>query len=155
LVRAGAIEELRQAAERLLAPQFCELVNLTQPFLQPIYDVETPKMALGRVALIGDAAFLARPHVGAGVTKAAQDAVALAEALASASDVPRALMRFESTRMETNRRIVARARELGAYLQSMPQSDELRQLAERHRAPQAVMKEIALLDFLRERGNPC
>ena len=52
-----------------------------QPFLQPIFDVETTRMAVGRVAIIGDAAFLARPHVAAGVTKAAEDAMALANAL--------------------------------------------------------------------------
>ena len=40
----------------------CELA--AQPILQPIYDLETPRMAFGRVAIIGDAAFVARPHVG-------------------------------------------------------------------------------------------
>jgi 2-polyprenyl-6-methoxyphenol hydroxylase-like FAD-dependent oxidoreductase len=150
LVRSDAVAEVRKAAERLLAPQFRELLSLTQPFLQPIYDVETPKMASRRVALIGDAAFLARPHVGAGVTKAAQDAVALADALLAAPDVPRALASFERARMDINRRIVARARELGAYLEGGAKSAEERKLAERHRAPQAVMEEIALLDFLHE-----
>ena len=52
-----------------------------QPFFQPIYDVESPQLVFGRVALVGDAAFVARPHVGMGVTKAAGDAVALADAL--------------------------------------------------------------------------
>jgi 2-polyprenyl-6-methoxyphenol hydroxylase-like FAD-dependent oxidoreductase len=157
LVRKDVIDELRHVAQQLLAPQFREVVNLTQPFLQPIYDLETPKMALGCVALIGDAAFLARPHVGAGVTKAAQDAVALAEALDSESDVSRALAGFERMRMEPNRRIVGRARELGAYLEPSPKSAEQRRLAERHRTPQAVMTEIALLDFLhnRETVGPC
>jgi 2-polyprenyl-6-methoxyphenol hydroxylase-like FAD-dependent oxidoreductase len=149
LVRKDVIDELRHVAEQLLAPQFREVVNLTQPFLQPIYDVDTPKMALGCVALIGDAAFLARPHVGAGITKAAQDAVALAEALHSEPDVSRALASFECMRMDMNRRIVARARELGAYLESGPKTVEQRRQAERHRTPQAIMTEIALLDFLR------
>jgi 2-polyprenyl-6-methoxyphenol hydroxylase and related FAD-dependent oxidoreductases len=39
-------------------------------------------MVFGRVALLGDAAFVARPHVGAGVTKAALDAASLADATA-------------------------------------------------------------------------
>jgi len=39
-------------------------------------------MTFGRVALVGDAGlFVARPHVGTGVTKAALDAQALADAL--------------------------------------------------------------------------
>jgi 2-polyprenyl-6-methoxyphenol hydroxylase-like FAD-dependent oxidoreductase len=107
-------------------------------------------MASRRIALIGDAAFLARPHVGAGVTKAAQDALALAAALRSTSETAAALAHFERARLGANRRIVERARELGAYLGPAPKSEQQRQAAERHRSPQAVMKEIALLDFLRE-----
>ena len=54
-------------------------------------------MAFGRISIIGDAAFVARPHVAAGVSKAAKDAVALAEALGSGSDdVAAALRRFEA-----------------------------------------------------------
>ena len=72
----------------MLAPQFDEMVSLCeQPFLQPIYDLEVPRMAFGRVALAGDAAFVARPHIGAGVAKAADDALALADALAANADV--------------------------------------------------------------------
>ena len=70
----------------MLAPQFNAMVALCeQPFLQPIYDLEVPRMAFGRVAILGDAAFVARPHVGAGVAKAAEDALALADALAAMS----------------------------------------------------------------------
>jgi len=149
LIRHEVIEELREAAKRLLAPQFSELLGLTQPFLQPIYDVGTSKMALGRIALIGDAAFLARPHVGAGVTKAAQDAAALEGALRSEPDVERALASFERARIEINRRIVERGRELGSYMESKLKTAEQRSRAEQHRTPHAVMTEIALLDFLR------
>lgn len=48
-----------------------------------------------------------------------------------------------------NRRIIQRARHLGAYLQTQFHSDEERRLAERHRTPEAVMAETAVLDFLR------
>src|SRR5260370_24488975 len=49
LVRPDLIAELRAASRALLAPQLDELVRLTpQPFLQPIYDVETTQMAVGR-----------------------------------------------------------------------------------------------------------
>jgi 2-polyprenyl-6-methoxyphenol hydroxylase-like FAD-dependent oxidoreductase len=151
LIRDEIIAELRAAATESLAPQFEEVVRLTpEPFLQPIYDLETRGMASRRIALIGDAAFLARPHVGAGVTKAAQDALALAAALRSTSETAAALAHFERARLGANRRIVERARELGAYLGPAPKSEQQRQAAERHRSPQAVMKEIALLDFLRE-----
>ncbi len=53
----------------------------TEPFLQVIYDIEVPRMAFGRVCLLGDAAFVVRPHAAAGTAKAAADAWALADAL--------------------------------------------------------------------------
>ncbi len=79
LIRGDAIAEMRAAAERLLAPQLRAVVRLiNEPLLQPIYDLASPRLSFGRVAIIGDAAFVARPHVAAGVSKAADDAAALA-----------------------------------------------------------------------------
>jgi len=151
LVRAEVIAELRAAARALLAPPLDEVVRLTpQPFLQPIYDVATTRMAVGRVALIGDAAFLARPHVAAGVTKAAEDAMALASALQADDDFEAALARFERARIPINRRVLDRGRDLGACLQPRPATPEVRRKVERHHTPEAVMTEIAVLDFLRE-----
>jgi 2-polyprenyl-6-methoxyphenol hydroxylase-like FAD-dependent oxidoreductase len=149
LIRKSVIAALRDAAETLLAPQFREIVQLApQPFLQPIYDLISPRMTMGRVALIGDAAFLARPHVGAGVTKAAHDARALASALHSNAELVQALERFEQERLPVNRRIVERARELGAYLEAArtPQAKRIR--TDWKPTPQAHLADIALLDFL-------
>jgi 2-polyprenyl-6-methoxyphenol hydroxylase-like FAD-dependent oxidoreductase len=85
LIRAEAIAQIRAVARRKIAPQFVQVLELTrQPFFQPIYDLESPCMARGRVALLGDAAFVARPHVGMGVTKAGLDAECLADALSDA-----------------------------------------------------------------------
>jgi 2-polyprenyl-6-methoxyphenol hydroxylase-like FAD-dependent oxidoreductase len=149
LVVPEIIAELRGAARALLPPQFEEVVRLTQrPFLQPIYDVESPRMAVGRVALIGDAAFLARPHVAAGVTKAAEDAMALATALQSNEALDAALARFEAARIGTNLKVMQRGRDLGTYLQPQRASAQDRRKAARHGTPQAVMEEIAVLDFL-------
>src|SRR6266540_3468671 len=115
--------------------------------LQPIYDLETPRMAFGRVAIIGDAAFVARPHVAAGVSKAADDAAALATALDSGG-VESALRRFEAARLPVGRRIIERARHLGAYLQATQTAEE-RARSQRHSIPEAVLAETAVLDFLR------
>jgi 2-polyprenyl-6-methoxyphenol hydroxylase-like FAD-dependent oxidoreductase len=151
LIRPDAIAALREAARMLLAPQLVEVVSRApQPFLQPIYDVESPRMAVGRVALLGDAAFLARPHVAAGVTKAAEDAMALAQALRENDDVMAALAAFERVRLAVNCRIAARGRALGACLQSDHAMAPSRAEAERHHTPEAVMREIAVLDFLEE-----
>jgi 2-polyprenyl-6-methoxyphenol hydroxylase-like FAD-dependent oxidoreductase len=136
LIHPDVIREMREAAEAVLAPQFAETVRLTeQPFLQPIYDLECPQMAFGRVVILGDAAFVARPHVGAGVAKAAQDALALAGALQSREPVEAAVREFEISRLPKGRRVIERARHLGASLQSPL------------RTPAAVMAETAALDF--------
>src|SRR5262249_3798254 len=47
LIRREPIAQMRAAAERLLAPQFREVVRMIEePMLQPIYDLETPDMAV-------------------------------------------------------------------------------------------------------------
>ena len=148
LIRRSAIAAMRSDAERLLAPQFRVLVRMIEePILQPIYDLETPRMAFGRVAIMGDAAFVARPHVAAGVAKAADDAASLVAALAR-DDVEPALRRFEAERLQVGGRIIERARHLGSYLQAS-QSVEERARSQRHSIPQAVLTETAVLDFLR------
>jgi 2-polyprenyl-6-methoxyphenol hydroxylase-like FAD-dependent oxidoreductase len=148
LIRHEAIAEMRAAAERLAGPQFREVVRLMdEPILQPIYDLESPHMAFGRVAILGDAAFVARPHVAAGVSKAADDAAALAAALTAEPDVAAALRRFETARLPENRRIIERARHLGAYLQAT-QTQEERVRAGIHSTDAAVIAETAVLDFL-------
>ena len=148
MIRREAIAEMRADAERLVAPQFRQVVRLIEePILQPIYDLESPRMAFGRVAVVGDAAFVARPHVAAGVSKAADDAAALAEALQKEVDVETALKHFEAARLAQNHRIIERARHLGAYLQaSRTQEEQAR--AGRHSTDAAVIAETAVLDFL-------
>lgn len=148
LIRPEVVQRMREAASRVLAPAFAAVIGATpRPFLQPIYDLESPRLAVGRVALIGDAGFVARPHVGAGVTKAAEDALALAEALGAAPTLDAALLHYDAQRRPAGQRIVQRARHLGAYVQAEQRTQEERQAAARHRTPAAVMAETALLDF--------
>jgi 2-polyprenyl-6-methoxyphenol hydroxylase-like FAD-dependent oxidoreductase len=147
LIRREAIAAMRAAAERVLAPQFRMIVrSIQEPLLQPIYDLESPQLSLGRVAIIGDAAFVARPHVAAGLSKAADDAASLAAALED-EDVAGALRRFEADRLPEGRKIIERARHLGAYLQAT-QSAEEQERSARHSIPDAVLAETAVLDFL-------
>ena len=128
---------IRQAAQALLAPQFAEVLQKTpQPFLQPVYDLDSPALASGRIALLGDAAFTARPHVGMGVTKAGEDALALLQALARLGATPQALKVYETSRLEAGTSIVARGRELGAYLEGRNAGES--------RTPQKVMEETAI-----------
>ena len=119
-IHPDQIAALRADAGRLLAPQFAEVVLRTeQPFIQPIFDLETTRMTVGRVAILGDAAFVARPHVGMGVTKAAGDAAELADQLSAAQFDPiGALARFEAMRLPFGAAVIRRARALGVYLQA-------------------------------------
>ena len=87
-----------------------------QIILQPIFDLESPRIAFGRVALVGDAAFVARPHVATGVMKAAIDAESLADALVGTAATSRpALERYNSERQPYGAALVARGRHIGAY----------------------------------------
>lgn len=148
LIANTSISAMRDAARRLLAPQFFEAVGLVeQPILQPIFDLESEHIGFGRVAIIGDAAFVARPHVGAGVAKSAGDAQALVAALSGNSDVAAALRQFEVERLPVGRLMVKRARHLGAYLQAARSSEEAAHSA-KHSIPEAVLDETATLDFL-------
>jgi 2-polyprenyl-6-methoxyphenol hydroxylase-like FAD-dependent oxidoreductase len=114
-----AIAAMRQAARTLLAPQFAEIVEKTAvPFVQPIFDLVSTDMAFGRVGLLGDAAFVARPHVGMGVTKAGDDALVLADCIASHGATPAALQAYAALRTAPCAAVVERGRQLGAYLQA-------------------------------------
>ena len=72
----------------MLPTVFWQLVGQTnEPFIQTIYDLSVPRMAFGRICILGDAAFVPRPHTAAGVSKAATNAVALANCIANSSKV--------------------------------------------------------------------
>jgi 2-polyprenyl-6-methoxyphenol hydroxylase-like FAD-dependent oxidoreductase len=118
LIRRAVIAELKDHAVSVLAPQLALAVQKTrEPRLQPIFDLAVPRVALGRAVLLGDAAYLARPHVGTGVTKAALDAAALADALAAERGIDAALAAYDRARTAFGTALVARGRALGSYLE--------------------------------------
>ena len=112
--------ELQQRARQLLAPQFAALVAATrEPFVQPIVDLAVPWMAIERVALLGDAAIVLRPHTAASSAKAAADALSLADQLtASGHEVAPALSRWETTQLAYGRQLFDYGRELGRRSQA-------------------------------------
>jgi 2-polyprenyl-6-methoxyphenol hydroxylase-like FAD-dependent oxidoreductase len=108
---------LRRDADALLCSAWAEVVRKAdQPLFQPIGDLESPRMAFGRVALLGDAAHVARPHVARGAIKAGHDAMALTSALTD-STVADGLQRYEAVRRPASLAIVTESRRLGAYLE--------------------------------------
>jgi 2-polyprenyl-6-methoxyphenol hydroxylase-like FAD-dependent oxidoreductase len=146
LIRPELIDAMKADAARLLAPQIAGVVTRTaRPLLQPIFDLESPRLAFGRAVLLGDAAFLARPHVGTGVTKAALDAQGLADALqAHGDDVDAALARYDAERRAFGAALVARGRYLGGWIEA--KSDAASASAE-------VWRDRRAEDFIRAFGS--
>jgi 2-polyprenyl-6-methoxyphenol hydroxylase-like FAD-dependent oxidoreductase len=71
----------------------------------------------GRVLLIGDAAHATSPHVGQGAAQAIEDAVVLAEELASDATLERALENFMQRRFERCKIVVEGSRLIGQWEQ--------------------------------------
>jgi 2-polyprenyl-6-methoxyphenol hydroxylase-like FAD-dependent oxidoreductase len=148
-VAPQAVAELRADAEALLARCCAEVVLLTkEPFIQAIYDLDSPRLVFGRVVLIGDAAFVARPHAGMGATKAALDALTLARAFA-APDPAVALLEWERRRRRYGRALVERSRWLGAYLSEPAAAPEAWSTRVKGLAA-TLMAETAISGWLRE-----
>jgi 2-polyprenyl-6-methoxyphenol hydroxylase-like FAD-dependent oxidoreductase len=146
LIRPDVIAAMRRDAGEILAPQIAQVIALTEsPFIQPIFDLESSRLAFGRIATLGDAAFVARPHVGMGVLKAADDAIALVDRLGEhGDDVAAAVTAYERDRQPYGTKCIARARHLGAYLQAQIRSGAERAMAERYRTVEAVLRETAI-----------
>lgn len=111
----ATVAGMRRAAGDRLARAIAEVVlGIPEPFIQAVYDIEVPRMAFGRVCLIGDAAFAVRPHAAAGTAKAAADGWALArELVAAGGDVPVALAAWERRQLALGRSLLARCRDIG------------------------------------------
>ncbi|MFF3981736.1 FAD-dependent monooxygenase [Streptomyces sp. NPDC001828] len=103
-------------ADTELPPFWGQLMHLTAPgdlFVQPMYDFTAPRYATDRLALVGDAATVARPHTGGGAVKALQDATALESALTSAAGRSDALAAYDAGRAEVGSGMVEVGRGLG------------------------------------------
>jgi 2-polyprenyl-6-methoxyphenol hydroxylase-like FAD-dependent oxidoreductase len=95
-VQQQHVAMLHQRAEQHLPAVLVQLVRSTpDPFIQMIYDLRTPGMSKGSVAILGDAACVVRPHTAAGTSKASGDAVSLAQHLQAADfDLSLTLLRL-------------------------------------------------------------
>jgi 2,6-dihydroxypyridine 3-monooxygenase len=113
LVRAELWTEMADLAAQLAPPIREVVLESPEPFVQAVFDLESPQMAFGRVCTIGDAAFSARPHVAAGTAKAAADAWALRDALGAGGDLSTALASWERRQLQLGRSVVARSRAMG------------------------------------------
>jgi 2-polyprenyl-6-methoxyphenol hydroxylase-like FAD-dependent oxidoreductase len=121
LIRSDVLAWIKAQARALVAPQVAEVfARDPRPFFQPIFDLDTSRIVFGRVVLLGDAAFLMRPHPGAGTTKGALDAEYLVDAI-SQHGLEAGLRRYQRVQGAFGSGIVQQGRRDGAYL-----SDQLK-----------------------------
>jgi 2-polyprenyl-6-methoxyphenol hydroxylase-like FAD-dependent oxidoreductase len=148
LIRKDLIAQMRAQAQEIMPPQFLDCLANLQPFFTPIYDFSTPQLVFGRVALVGDAASSARPHMGFGMAKAGGDAQALAAALASHDGIEAGLAAYNRTRQPIGEAIVLHGRKLGTHLGVNLQTDEERAMWKLLQDHRAMMDWIAVPNFL-------
>lgn len=135
LIRPELIAEMKAHAADVLPAAIAAVVRKApQPLLQAISDMESPRMTFGRVALLGDAAFVVRPHVAGGAGKAAMDARCLADSLSS-DPIDAALARYEKSQHDFGTRIVRHSRYLGADLEGRPTERDPRRIIRDYGAP--------------------
>jgi len=149
LIRDDLIAQMRAEAQDIMPAAFLDsLRNIARPFFTPIYDFSAPEIVFGRVALVGDAASSARPHMGFGVAKAGGDAQALAAALRDRDDIDAALALYNAVRQPVGERIVLHGRKLGTHLGVDLKTDEDRRMWKLLQDYRAMMDWIAVPNFL-------
>jgi len=150
LIRKDLTARMRAEAELEMPPAFLDcLRNIKQPFFTPIYDFTAPSIVYGRVALIGDAAASARPHMGFGVAKAGGDAQALARALRDRDDIDAGLADYNAVRQPIGERIVQHGRKLGTHLGVDLKTDDERRMWRLLQDGRAMIDRIAMPNFLK------
>jgi 2-polyprenyl-6-methoxyphenol hydroxylase-like FAD-dependent oxidoreductase len=75
-----------------------EALVTSELWFAPVEEVSPPTWSKGRVVLIGDAAHASSPNMAEGASMAMEDALVLAEALATSGDVDTALASFRARR---------------------------------------------------------
>ena len=149
LVRKSLITQMRAEAADIMPPALLDALHkIPQPFFTPVYDFNSPTLVYGRVVLVGDAAGSSRPHMGFGVSKAGDDARALAQALDEHDDIDAALARYDALRQPIGERIVQHGRLLGTHLGVDLRTEEDRRMWKRLQDARAVMDCIAVPNFL-------
>src|SRR5271169_4694042 len=102
MASAALLADMSELAYQEVHPIFTELVAATpDAFVQTIVDVIVPQTVFGRVMLLGDAAFVVRPHTAGATAKAAHDAWVLGRSLARArQNVDAGLMAAERLQLD-------------------------------------------------------
>lgn len=115
MAKEGDVAALRRDAQAALAPSLQALVLATEaPFVQAIVDLSVPRMRFCATVLIGDAAFVPRPHTAGSTAKAAANALSLAQALRVDAHAPvDRLARWEAEQLALGRSMGAAGIDMG------------------------------------------
>ncbi|HXX26056.1 MAG TPA: FAD-dependent monooxygenase [Pseudolabrys sp.] len=149
LIRKDLIADMHGDAREILPATLLDaLLAIKQPFITPIYDFTATSIVFSRVAMVGDAAANARPHMGFGMAKAATDAQALAKHLDAHDDVEDALKAYNAERQPIGNTIVQHGRKLGTHMGVNLRTDEDRRMHELLQSDGAVLDWIAVPHFL-------
>jgi 2-polyprenyl-6-methoxyphenol hydroxylase-like FAD-dependent oxidoreductase len=149
LIRKDLIAQMHRDARDSLPPALLDAVlKIKQPFITPIYDFTAPSIAFGRVAMVGDAAMNARPHMGFGIAKAGCDAQALAKHVRDHEDVETALKAYNAERQPIGNQVVVHARKLGTHLGVNLKTEDDRRMHELLQSDGAMLDWIAVPNFL-------
>ena len=149
LIRKDLIAALRDDGQDALPPVINDCLRVIErPFFTPIYDFIAPSIVWGRVALVGDAASNARPHMGFGVSKSGCDAQALADALRDYDSIDTALTAYNRLRQPIGETIVKHSRKLGTHMGVNLETEEDRVMHALLQDPRAMMDWIAVPNFL-------
>jgi 2-polyprenyl-6-methoxyphenol hydroxylase-like FAD-dependent oxidoreductase len=149
LVRKDLIAQMHADAREVMPHAFLDCVmKIRQPFFTPIYDFTAPAIVFGRVALVGDAAANARPHMGFGMAKAGTDAQALAKYLRDHNDIDAALKAYNAERQSIGNNIVLHGRKLGCHLGVNLKTEEDRRMHDLLQSDGAMLDWIAVPNFL-------
>ena len=149
LVRKDLIAAMHKDARDILPDALLDcLMKIKQPFITPIYDFTAPSIVFGRVAMVGDAAANARPHMGFGMAKAGTDAQALAKHLDAHDDIDAALKAYNADRQPIGNTIVLHGRKLGTHLGVDLKTEEDRRMHALLQSDGAMLDWIAVPNFL-------
>jgi 2-polyprenyl-6-methoxyphenol hydroxylase-like FAD-dependent oxidoreductase len=149
LIRKDLIAEMHKDARDILPPALLDaLMKIKQPFVTPIYDFTSPAIVYGRIAMVGDAAANARPHMGFGMAKAGTDAQALARALRDHDDIDTALKAYNAERQPLGNIIVNHGRKLGTHMGVNLKTKEDHRMHVYLQSDGAMLDSIAVPHFL-------
>lgn len=152
LIQPTLVKRMQVRAKEIFNPNLAAIaVNTPEPLIQTISDLTSDQLVQGRVAVLGDAAFIARPHVIGGISKAALDAQRLVDALEAADgDTVSGLAAFNASQLIFGRNLVHHARNLGTYIDQKFMNRTLDCEARAYLDPAHVIRQYGAPDLLHD-----